>query len=180
MQGELTRLLEKPDEVVKLLLGPDEPVLPAFRPVADLEVLDQGREFHLLEDRLQGLPVGTGIAGALQQKIYIGIGPHRGQLPGKTGLIGMLGDGVAETLVADVFQILQHPFDGAIFLDQLEGPLGADAGHPRDVVRRVAHEPQDLGHLAGPHAEALLDAGDVVGLVLHRVDHDDMCRRRAA
>ena len=88
----------------------------------------------------------------------------------------MFRDGFPDSLVADLPDVLQHPLDGAVLFDQLQCRLGAHAGHPGNVVRRVAHEAEELGHPVGTYAEPFLDAGGVIGLVLHRVDHDDAVR----
>ncbi len=88
----------------------------------------------------------------------------------------MFRDGFPDSLVADLPDVLQHPLDGAVLFDQLQCRLGAHAGHPGDVVRRVTHEAEEFGHPVGTDAEPFLDTGGIVGLVLHRVDHDDTVR----
>ncbi len=88
----------------------------------------------------------------------------------------MLGDGFPDSFVSDLPDVLQHPFDGTVLFDQLQCRLGAHSGHPGDVVRCVTHEAEQIGHPVGAYAEAFLDAGGIVGLVLHRVDHDDTAR----
>ncbi len=64
--------------------------------------------------------------------------------------------------------------DAAELLDQPERPLRSDPGDAGDVVGGVPHEAEDLHDLLRRDAEALLHGGDVVGLVLHRIDHDDV------
>jgi len=74
-----------------------------------------------------------------------------------------------------------HPVDiceevlyGAEFLDQAEGPLGADPRGAGDVVRSVARKPHDFNHLGGGDAELLPHRRRIVDLVLHRVDEQSM------
>ena len=65
-----------------------------------------------------------------------------------------------------------HLLERAVLGDELARGLVADPRDPGDVVRGVALEPDEVGHLVGPHAVAQLDA-------LRRVDVDvrDAARR---
>ena len=60
--------------------------------------------------------------------------------------------GLAGDLAGPRQQLLQR----AVLLDQRLGALLADPRHARDVVDRVAHQGQDVGHLLRRHAEVLL------------------------
>ena len=68
--------------------------------------------------------------------------------------------------------MLEHALERAVLRDQLAGGLVADPGDARDVVGRVALEPDEVGHLLGRDAVAGEDA-------LGRVDVDvgDAARR---
>ena len=61
--------------------------------------------------------------------------------------------------------MLEHALERAVLGDQLPGGLVPDPGDARDVVGRVALEPDEVGHLLGRDAVARLDA-------LGRVDVD--------
>jgi hypothetical protein len=90
--------------------------------------------------------------------------------------------------------VLEHLLEGPVLGDQLRCRLVADAGDARDVVRRVAFEPDEIGDLVGPDSVASVDAlgrvhvhvgdaprghhqADVVGDELERVavGGDDAC-----
>jgi len=161
------------NQAVKLFRRRDEADLDACPAVADVQALDERGELQLLEQGLQGLPVGSRVVRALQGQIDGGVGLHRGQLPGEPCLVRVFGEGLADPLVADLRRVAQHPLDGAVVLDQLQRRLRAHAGHAGDVVGGIPHESQHLGHPVGADAEAFFDACRVVGLVLHRIDHDD-------
>jgi hypothetical protein len=53
--------------------------------------------------------------------------------------------------------VLDHLLERAVLRDQLPGRLVADARDPRDVVRRVALEPDEVRDLVGPDPVAGLD-----------------------
>src|SRR5205823_4600541 len=65
---------------------------------------------------------------------------------------------------ADVTNTGEHPFDATIGLQQRARGARTDAGHVRDVVRRIAEERGERGELLGCHAEAIDDRGAVVEL----------------
>ena len=54
--------------------------------------------------------------------------------------------------------MLVHAVERAVLRDELPRRLVADAGNARDVVRRVALEPDEVGDLIGPDAVSGLDA----------------------
>ena len=53
--------------------------------------------------------------------------------------------------------------------DEFEGRLGADARHPRNVVRGVAGETHHIHHLRRIDTQLLFDGGQVGARLLHRV-----------
>ena len=64
---------------------------------------------------------------------------------------------------------------GAVLLQQQGRALLADAGNPLHVVRGIPHQAQEVHHLLGPDAHALLDAGAVMpDLAFLGVEHLDV------
>ena len=52
----------------------------------------------------------------------------------------------------DVVGMRKEMVERVVGLEQLRGNLGADAGHPRHIVDRIAHERQKIDDLIGPDA----------------------------
>lgn len=67
----------------------------------------------------------------------------------------------------------QKGVEVAVFLDQLGGGLGADAGGAGDIVGAVADQGLDLDHLVGGDAELFEHGLLGEAALLHRVPHDD-------
>jgi len=50
--------------------------------------------------------------------------------------------------------MLQHVFEFIIFPQEFQSGLFAHAGDAGDVIRRIAHQSLEIGHLIGTHAVA--------------------------
>ncbi len=85
-----------------------------------------------------------------------------------------LQDRLAGPEVVDLLRMGEDLLDPPELLDQPERPLRPDPRDAGDVIRDIPHEAENLHDLLRRDAEALLHGGDVVGLVLHRIGHDDV------
>jgi len=118
--------------------------------------------------------VGLLSPAGLQIERDLRIRPDPRQLAAQARLFRVLQDRLARLRVVDPFRMGEDLRDGAELFDQPLRPLRPDAGDAGNVVGGIAHQAEDLHHLLRPDAEPLLDGSDVVRLVLHRVDHQDL------
>ena len=81
------------------------------------------------------------------------------------GLFAVLQLGARTLFDALVLDMLVHAVERAEVVQQLHGGLFADAGHARDVVRRIAHERLEVDEMDGVEAVFLAESGGVVGLI---------------
>ena len=85
---------------------------------------------------------------------------------------------VAEVLLAlrprDLVDVGQQVLQVAELLEQLGGGLQADAGHARDVVRRVAGQGQQIDDLLGGHPPVGLQRRHVEDFLLAQVEDPDV------
>ena len=102
---------------------------------------------------LGGVDGGVGADGA-QRVAQLSHRPVLGQMLPLLGLDGLVG-GIVEVGV--------DPGEAAVFLDEGDGALLADALDARDVVRGVAHQALDVDELAGGDAVFLLHGLHVHG-----------------
>ena len=68
--------------------------------------------------------------------------------------------------------MIENRFDRAELADERARRLLADAGHARDVVDRVAHEPEHIGHECRIDPEALSHLGHPATALAHRIEPD--------
>ena len=120
----------------------------ALEQVAELvlpEHLLETRAVRRVEDELRGIAVELQVAA------------HGRELLGRPRLLGVLAEGAAARR-REVVHVLEHALEGAVLRDQLAGCLVPDARNSRDVVGRVALEPDEVGNLLRSDAVAREDA----------------------
>ena len=89
-------------------------------------------------------------------EVDVEVAPHRRELLRHARLVGELGDVLAPRR-RELVRVRDHLLERAVLSDQLARGLVADTRDARDVVRRVALEPDEVRHLVGPDAVAELD-----------------------
>ena len=104
-------------------------------------------------------------------EVELEVAPHRREPLRRARLLRVLDD-VLPARRRELVGVRDHLFDRAVLRHELPGGLVADPGDPRDVVRRVALEPDEVRDLVRADAVPRLDA-------LGRVDVDvrDAARR---
>ena len=126
------------------------------RLVQRVESRQQPPELEAAEELLQLRAIGRREHQLGRIEVELEVTPHGRELLRQAGLIGVLCDGTRAS-GRELARVLDHGLEGAEAADQLTCGLVADAGDARDVVRRVALEPDEVGHLVGPDAVAGLD-----------------------
>ena len=81
------------------------------------------------------------------------------------GLLAVLQLGAGALFDALVVDVRVHALERAEVVQQLHGGLFTDAGHARDIVRRIAHERLEVNQANRVEAVFLAEGGGVVGLV---------------
>ena len=81
------------------------------------------------------------------------------------GLLAVLQLGAGALFDALVVDVRVHTLERAEVVQQLHGGLFADAGHARNVVRRIAHERLEVNQANWVEAVFLAESGGVVGLI---------------
>ena len=147
------------------------PLLRRQRRVELVDPVQQPAELEAAEDLLHRRAVGRARDERRRVDVEREVAAHRRELLRRARLVGVL----AHRLPArgrELVGVRDHLLERAVLRDQLAGGLVADPGDARDVVGRVALEPDEVRHLVGPDAVAELDA-------LGRVDVDvgDAARR---
>ena len=94
IERELPDLTQPGDERFELLRRPDDPLNPGRFP-ADLQLLEERREFKLLEERDQALPVGLPPVARLDIERKFRVRPDPRQLQAQARLVGVLQDRLA-------------------------------------------------------------------------------------
>ncbi len=147
------------------LLGDRELHRSGRRGAGRAQLLDEREELELGEDLAQRLDVRRIAMQGLGVERHLQIGMDGRQLLRQPRLLGVLLETLAVRLAGDLAGPRQEILQRAVLLDQPLGPLLADPRHARDVVDRVPHQGQDVGHLLGRHAEVLGDLLRSVELV---------------
>ena len=119
--------------------------------------------------RIEGRP-----SSVVQIQLEIQVSDDGGDLARQKGHVLVVAHAL-QLLALQVVQVLVEPLHAAVFLQELGGRLGADAGHAGNVVGRVAHKPQVIGNLRRRDAVFVVDAlgveDDDVGDALLGVHH---------
>ena len=141
------------------------------RGIERVDPAQQAAELEATEDLLQGRAVGRRRDQLRRVDPERQVAPHGREELRVARLVGVLLHGPAAR-GRQLVGVGDHVLERAVLRDQLAGGLVADPRDARDVVRRVALEPDEVRHLVGPNAVAELDA-------LGRVDVDlcDAARR---
>ena len=146
-------------------------LLGGHRLVELVDAVEQVAELEPAEHLLQLRPIGGARDERGRIDIEREIAAHRREALRRACLVGVLPHRFPARR-GELVGVRDHLLERAVLRDQLPGSLVADARDPRDVVRRIALEPDEVRHLVGPDAVAELDA-------LRRVDVDvgDAARR---
>ncbi len=96
---------------------------------------------------------------------------QRDQLARDARLVGIVDDRLAPLLLLDLGGALEQRVQRAELFQKLRGGLGADAGHARHVVDRIAGQRLQVDHLFRRHAPFLDDFGNADLAILHGVVH---------
>ena len=160
---------EAGDQVRECLRVEDRPVvLPAqVRPLR--QGLLELPELQGLEQRRQGLGVGRLDLERLQVRRHRCIRVDGHQSAAQKRLIFVLQQLLLLLLAGDGIDAGIQVLEAAEVPDEFEGRLGADARHPRDVVRGVAGQAHHIHHLRRIDTHLLFDGGKVGARLLHRV-----------
>ena len=134
-----------------------------------LDLGGEGMELELDEERFQFLGVRRRALQGLGVERDGQVGLDRREAAREERVFLVLAQALAD-LALDLVGPLEQPVEAAVLLDPLLGRDLAHARHAGDVVGRVAHERQDVDHLAGRDAEELLDPLVVEELLLARVE----------
>ena len=126
------------------------------RLVDHVDPLQQVPELVLAEHLLQPRPVGRGEHELRRIAVEGQVAPHRGEHLRVERLLGVLLERPASR-GRELGDVLEDVLDGAVLRDQLACRLVADAGDAGNVVRGVALQPDEVGHLVGPDAVPGLD-----------------------
>jgi hypothetical protein len=118
--------------------------------------VQQGAELEAPEDLAQLGAVGRGEDELGRVAVELEVAAHRRQPLRRGHLLGVLGDVLAPG-GRELVHVREHALRGAVLGDELAGGLVADAGNARDVVARVALEPDEVRDLVGPDPVARLD-----------------------
>jgi hypothetical protein len=136
---------------------------------ACVEFLQPGLEFEPREQLPQRVPVRRGAVEVVGIDVERHVAAHGGQIPVQRQRVQRLAQALAH-LATHLVGVGDHAVERAVFLQPLGGGLGADLGHARDVVHRVAGQSQKVGDQLRRHAELVHHAGDVQHRVAHGVD----------
>jgi len=161
-QGQLSRgagVRQKGGEIVAVR----EPAVLAYRAFRFVGVLvHQAAKFQFDEQVVDAGTIGFGGAQVLDGHRQFQFRVDGCQVFGQQRLVGVLGQVAAVLKTGQVGGVLDGGLDRAIGLDQCAGALGSDARYAGYVVHAVAHQPEQVGHLARQYAELLLDGRGVV------------------
>ncbi len=106
----------------------------------------QCSELQLFKQGVQFLGIGTLNGHVVKVRCVGDVRDDGGQVFGQQGLLPKILK-VFLLLALELCCGVQQGLHGPIFSEQLGGCLGADSRYPRNVVRRVAHQPQQVDHL---------------------------------
>ena len=127
------------------------------RLVEDVDAPEQVAELEAPEHLTQLRAVGRQQHELGRIAVELEIAAHRRELLRLPRLVGVLGD-VLASRGRELVGVLDHFLERAVLGDQLAGGLVADAGNARNVVGRVALQPDEVRNLVGADAVARLDA----------------------
>ena len=118
-------------------------------------------ELHRLERLGDGVGVERGEGASLEVEGEVEVAHDGGHLAAQKRHV-LVVDHLLLLLALELVDVLVDALEVAVGLQQLGRRLVADAGHARDVVRRVALEAEEVDELVGAHAVALLHLGGPV------------------
>ena len=157
VERETTGLTNLRDHVAKLTAVGDGPVFHIGVRWRLGVAVEQAAKLELHEQLAAGTPVGvTRPQGVEVQWYVIDLADGR-ELLRKHSLIRVLGEVATVLVPRQLAGMLDGAFHGTVGLQQLSGPLGADARHTRDVVDAVAHEPEQVRDELRRHSVLLFD-----------------------
>ena len=119
-------------------------------------------EAHAGEVREGALTRRAAVAQRLGIELHRHVDPDARQLPALPRIVGMLDQAFAVSLVGHLGGMGEQLFERAVARDELARALLADAGHPLDVVDRVAHQREHVDDLRRQYPELLFHALGVV------------------
>ena len=108
----------------------------------------QGPEFQLLQDGRQHLCVGRLKGHGGKVLVKVDVQHDGGQLPTQKRQFAV-GLHLFFHLPFELVNVLVKAFHGAVRLQELDGGFFPDARHTGNVVRRIAHQPQQIDDLLG-------------------------------
>ena len=130
------------------LVGEEGELLAGCRSVGwRVELREEGAELEFGIKFAEGVAIGfaDGTRGGVEPNRCVG--DDRGEELGEADLLGVRLDLRAERALESVGR-LEQPFDAAKLGEQLLRRLLTDTRAAGDVVRRVAHQPEQVDHLA--------------------------------
>jgi hypothetical protein len=140
-----------------------------------LDLAQQLRELQILQHGPEPLRIGARPAGLRDIERHRDIAAHGGEVARETRDLGSALDalpyplGTADRERLDGGRILEDGVERPETRHQRRRRLLPDARHPRDPVRRIADEPEDIGDALGNDAEALGDLGHADAPAAHLV-----------
>ncbi len=120
-----------------------------------LELLQQGVELQLGVQLVQRLSVPRPHLQSFQVEVYRYVAPDGHQLAAQPRLIGVAQQGFTGPLRLYLLGVLQDRVKIAVLLDQLACGLLSDTAHAGDVVRRVAHQREEVDYPLRRHPQPL-------------------------
>ena len=135
--------------------------------------LGKGAEFHLGQERQQGVGVGLAQFQIVEGEIERGVAIELHQFLGQFDLLALVDQGLAALGLFDLFGPVEQFLEAAELVDQQRGGLDADARRARHVIDAVAREGLHVDHAIRPDAEFFLDAFNVDAAVFHGIQHFD-------
>ena len=125
--------------------------------VERVHATQEAAELEAAEDLLQRGAVGRRGDELGRVDVERQVAPHRREELRVACLVGVLTDRAA-TGRRELVGVRDHLLERPVLRDQLARGLVPDPGDPRDVVRGVPLQPDEVRHLVGAHAVAQLDA----------------------
>ncbi len=147
--------------------------------VEERNLAQQPMKLELAAELLEPSPIRSGIAEVVEGLGDREIAANRREPLRERGLLGVLAHlrdqarRAANAARRDRAGVGEERFQRPGMADERRRRLLADPADARDVVDRVAHEPDDVDPALGLDAVALLHLGDAGALVEHRVEERD-------
>ena len=126
------------------------------------ELLRDGLELQLLEERVGGRAVGLLAAQGLEGEGDGHVPAQGGELLREQRRLAVVLQPLAVGGPLHLVRVLQHGFHGSELAHEVLRPLVADPGHPGDVVDRVPHQGEHVHHALRRHSPLLLHGLAVV------------------